>query len=94
MGSQYVDFEIIERRLQIALEQQFPGRDVAVVYDGETSPRLITATVDGVTATQETWFIDESFSTMVMELSNKLRKLLPAPGAITGGDAVKALPGA
>jgi hypothetical protein len=76
VGSQYVDFGDIEARLTDALQREFPGEQVAVIYDGMRSPRLIRATVAGVSAEQETWFIEESFSTMVFELAGKLREAL------------------
>lgn len=86
MGSQYVDFDHIERRLLVALSREFPGRQVSVSYEGARSPRLITAQVDDVVETQETWFIDESFSVMVQELSTKIHRRLPKPGQIAPAD--------
>jgi hypothetical protein len=86
MGSQYVDFSSIQRRLYDALSRQFPGREVTVSYDGTSSPRIITASVDGVVATQQTWFIDESFSTMVAELTRKLRAKLGDAPLLAGVD--------
>lgn len=86
MGSSYISVEAIERRLEEAIRAEFPNREVTVTFEVNRSPRLIHATVDGVQETQETWSIEESFSTMVFELAGRIRPRLPVKELLPDGD--------